>query len=221
MDVGGCAAQTETHNLRRIGQRPRSPFRRSERNSMFNRGHVSGNGIAMRGEGTRLGKVGPSNYIFFDSAMRERMTERRGDDEAQSLFARPLRAAGATIIKRIGRHARRKESIRQRPPWPPRPPRAPRRRVANRGYRPHEYATKLSGKYSAVARSQVVEDQGPESDISPLQIRFSLQFSSLSFPSESGPWFSSYSKIGENSLPLSSCQLLRLSSPLQPSQSIG
>ena len=58
----------------------------------FTCGPVSGNGIASRTD-TRgfLGAalqvficVRASHYIFFSSAMRERMTEHRGGDEAQS-----------------------------------------------------------------------------------------------------------------------------------------
>ena len=59
--------------------------------------------------------------------MRERMTEHRGGDEAHDALCSsfsPGARRGAAAIKQIGRHARRKESIRQRPPRPPRPPRA-------------------------------------------------------------------------------------------------
>ena len=66
-------------------------------------------------------------FLFFNSAMRERMTEHRGGDEAHDALCSPFSPSArrrAAAIKQIGRHARRKESIRQRPPRPPRPPRA-------------------------------------------------------------------------------------------------
>ena len=104
--------------------------------------------------------------------MRERMTEHRGGDEAHS--SPPSQPA----IKQIGRHARRKESIRQRPPWPPWPPwppRPPRAAACGKPWQARRWllsTTKNSGRYSA----------GRECEKFLESVRKSINFASSSRP---------------------------------------